>query len=289
MEILLIAGLLMLERLRLDLPVRRWSARLLPRPAFGPAWNVPVPVALAGFDVRRLLPRLITVLAAVVLLRSALAARPSTAYDGVNQTVGFYWAMTGLFVLILVATVGGRDRDHEALAALPAGGRTRVVGWTVTLLLASLVVYGLAGLRRWRVGGAGYDALLPNTWELAQVPLMILGGGLLGLLVARLLPVWAAVPVATVGAIVWTGALGATRDWVMLAPMYEWVKYDERNAAAAVLHPGSFGWHNAFLLGLCGLGLVAALLREPGPRRALFVSGVVLTGATVAAALLALP
>lgn len=289
MEILLVVGLLLLERLRFDLPVRRWCARFFPRPAFGPAWNVPVPVALAGFDVRRLLPRLITVLAAVLLLRTALAGRPSTAYDGVNQTVGFYWAITGLFVLILVATVGGRDRDNEALAALPVGGRPRVAGWAVTLLLAAAVVYGLAGLRLRQVGGASYDALLPNAWELAQAPLMILGGGLLGLLVARLLPVWAAVPVATVGAIFWTGAVGATRDWVVLAPMYEWVKYDERNAAAAVLHPGSFGWHNAFLLGLCGLGLVAALLRERGPRRALIAGGVVLTAATVAAALLALP
>jgi hypothetical protein len=289
MEILLIVGLLLLERLRVDLPVRRWCARHVPRPAFGLGLTVPVPVALAGFDVRRLVPRVLTALVALLMLRAVLADRPRDAYDGVNQTIGFYWAFTGLLVLVLVASVGGRDRDHEALAALPAGGRSRVAGWTVTLLLASLVLYGWAAVRWSQVSGGGYDALLPNAWELAQVPLMVLGGGLLGLLVARLLPVWAAVPVATVGAIVWTGAVSGTRDWVMLAPVYEWVRYDERNEAAALLQSGSFAWHNAFLLGLCGLGLVAALLREHGRRRGLFVAGVALTGATVAAAVLALP
>ncbi|MBK5306307.1 MAG: hypothetical protein JJD92_06415 [Frankiaceae bacterium] len=289
MEILLIVGLLMLERLRVDLPVRRWCARVLPRPTFGPAWAVPVPVALAGFDVRRLVPRVLTLLVALVMLRAVSAGRPPEAYNGVNQTIGFYWAMTGLFVLVLVATVGGRDREQEALAALPVGPRSRVRGVALTVLLASLVVYVLAALRWLKVQGGSYDALLPNGWELAQPALMVLGGGMLGLLVARLLPVWAAVPVAAIGAIFWTGAVGATRDWVMLAPVYEWVKYDERNPAAAVLHPGSFGWHNAFLLGLCGLGLLAALLREHGPRRGLVFTGVGLTTATVAAALLALP
>jgi len=289
MEILVIVGLLLLERLRVDLPLRRWWARVAPRPTFAVAGAVPVPIALAGFDVRRLLPRVLTVLAALLMLRLVLAGRPTDAYSGVNETVGFYWALVGLGVLIVVATVGGRDRDQELLAAAPADGRTRVRGWAVTLLLAALTIYAFSAWRLARVSGGSYDALLPNAWELAQVPLMVLGGGLLGLLVARLLPVWAAVPVATVAAIMWTGGFGTEDGLAVLAPMYEWVKYNDSDSGATALIPGSFAWHNAYLAGLCGLGLVAALLREPGRRLALVVTGAVLTGATIAAAVLALP
>lgn len=289
MEILLIVGLLLIERLRLDLPVRRWWARAVPRPAFALAGSVPVPVALAGFDVRRLVPRVLTVLALALLLRMVTADAPNEAYDGVNQSIGFYWAFLGLAVLVLSATVGGRDRGEESLAALPVGPRPRVCGLALTLVLAALAVYGLAGARLLELRGRSYDALLPGPWELAQPALMVLGGGLLGLLVARLLPVWAAVPVAAVGAIMWTGAVGETARWVMLAPVVEWVQYDEGNSAARLLQPGSLAWHNGYLLGLCGLGVVAALLRESGPRRSLLIAGVVLTCATVAAAVLALP
>lgn len=289
MQILLVIGLLLLERLRFDLPVRRWWARVAPRPAFALAGAVPVPMALTGFDLRRLVPRVLTVLVALLMGRAFLADRPAHAYSGVNQTVGDYWAFIGLFVLILVATVGGRDRDQEVLAAVPAGGRSRIAGWALTLSLAALLAYGLAAVRLRSNAGGSYDALLPNAWELAQVPLLILGGGLLGLLVARLLPVWAAVPLVTVAAVMWTGAVGSQERWAVLAPMYEWVEYNERDSAAAALLPGSFAWHNAYLAGLCGLGLVAALLREPGRRLALVIAGVALTGATVAAAVLALP
>jgi hypothetical protein len=289
MEIVLIIALLAAERLRLDLPLRRWVARLLPRPAFAGHRTVPVPLALAGFDVRRLGPRLITVLVALLIARALLSGRPQHAETGVNQSVGFYWAMLGLVVLLLVATVGGRDRAQEVLAALPSEGRTRVRGWVVTLLLVALVVYALSALRLSRLTGGSYDALLPDAWELAQPALMVLGGGLFGLLLARLLPIWLAAPVAVVVVVAWVGILGSSDSWPMLAPLVEWVQYDEGNPGTRVLEPGSFAWHNAYLAGLCGLGVVAAMLREPGSRRGLVLAGSALTAATVTAAVLALP
>ena len=73
----------------------------------------------------------------------------------------------------------------------------------------------------------------------------------------------------------------------MLAPVGEWVEY--REDGQVLVEPGSFGWHNAYLLGLCGLGVVASLLREAGRRLALVTAGVGVLAGTVAAGLLALP
>lgn len=133
-----------------------------------------------------------------------------------------------------------------------------------------------------------YATLLPDLSELAQGPVVLLGGGLLGLLLARLMPGAVAAPVGVVLGIAWVAWLsreGTTT--VMLAPMIEWIQYREDDLV--VVEPGSLSWHNAYLLGLCGLGLVAALLREPGRRRGLVAAGAVLLAGTAAAGALALP
>lgn len=287
MEILVLVALLAGEWRRPDLAVRRWWIRVIPQPTMGFVGRVPAPAALAGFDLRRLAPRLITVLAALVLWRALSANRPANAYDGVNQNIGFYWAMLGLLVLALSATVGGRDREHEVLASLPVSPRVRLRGFTVTLLIAALAVYVLVTVQRMNLRGGTYDALLPGPWELAQPSLMLLGGGLFGLLIARLLPVWAAVPVAVVTAVMWTGVLTGSENWAMLAPLIEWVQYNEDNPQSTALVSGSLAWHNAYLSGLCLLGVIAAQLREPGPRRGLLVAGVATAAATATAAVLA--
>ncbi len=69
--------------------------------------------------------------------------------------------------------------------------------------------------------------------------------------------------------------------------MIELVQYreDER----IVIEPGSFAWHNGYLLGLCAMGVVAVLLCEGGRRRTLLAVGGVLAVATTAAGALALP
>ena len=286
MEILVIAALLLAEWRRPDLYVRRWWTRVMPQSSMGIVGRVPAPAALAGFDLRRLAPRFLTVLVALVMWRALSTDRPVQAYDGVNQTIGLYWAMLGLLVLALTASVGGRDREHEVLAALPVSPRVRLRGFTVTLLLASLAVYGLAAVR-WNLNhGGSYDALLPDPWELAQPSLLVLGGGLFGLLMARLLPVWAAVPVAVVTTVMWTGVLTGSTEWAMLAPLVEWVAYVDGDEEATALVSGSLAWHNAYLAGLCVLGVVAAHLRESGPRRGLLVLGGAATAATVTAAVL---
>lgn len=287
MEILAVIALVLVERARQDLHLRRWWSRLpLPRPAS--ALAVPVPIALAGLDVRRWAVRLTVVLTAVWLYLLFARSFDADPYEGVNSLVGFYLAFFGLGVLAIVAATAGRDRDAELEAALPSGPRSRVLGWAALLALLAILEWGLLLASRYFLDAPAYSALLPGPWELAQGPLMLLGGGLLGLLLARLVPGWIAAPIGVVLGIAWVVVLARDgASTTMLAPLVEWVEF--REDGLVVLEPGSLAWHNVYLLGLCGLGLVAALLREAGRRRGLIASGAVVLAGTIAAGALALP
>jgi hypothetical protein len=287
MEIAALILLILAERARPDLYVRRWWAGLgLPRPAL--PVRVPVPVALAGVEARRLVFRVTSLGVLLIVARLFPPTFVRSPYDGVNALVGFRWAVFGLVVLALVAATSGRDRGQELLDALPRGGRSRVLSWSVLLIGAAVVEYGLLLVLRYGPASPPYVALLPNAWELAQGPLMLVGGGLLGLLGARFMPSWVATPVCVVLSVVWVGSFtGPVTSTRMVTPLVEWIQYHED--ARIIVEPGSFAWHNAYLLGLCGLGLLAALLREPGPRRGLLSGGAGIVAATALAGALALP
>lgn len=290
MEISVLALGVFFEKLRPDLHLRRWWSRRGWSPALGGRLAVPAPVGLAGVDARRLLLRPSTLFAAYVLWRVGSAALSKTdVYNGVNSTVGFAWAFLGLLVLVVVASIAGRDRGNELVAATPKGERTPVTSWVVLLAVVAVLEYGVAAMHRYGHDAPAYASFLPNGWELAQAPLMLLGGGLLGLLLARLLPGWVAAPLGVVACLVWIGVLsGAFTSTTMLTPVIEWVQYHEHSSVVTI-EPGSFAWHNAFLLGLCGLGVVAALLTTPGRRRFLLVAGTAVGILAVVAGALALP
>jgi hypothetical protein len=279
---------IVLERLRPDLWARRrWAALGLPRP--GGRLAVPVPVALAGVDGRRLLLRPSTLVALYVLYRIFSPALPlGSAYDGVNRFVGFSLALIGVFALAVTASVGGRDRGVELVAATPVEPRRRVLSWLVLLSALALVEYVALVVLRYGTDKRWYDGLLPDLWQLTQGPLLLLGAGLLGVLLSRLVPPWVAAPVGVVLTVGWVLVMSSeSAGTKMLAPVIEWVQYHEDGRV--VVEPGSLGWHNAYLLAICGLGVVALLLTTPGRRRGLVVAGTVLTVATVVTGVLALP
>jgi hypothetical protein len=283
----LVLGIL-LERLRPDLWVRRrWAALGLPRP--GGRLAVPVPVALAGFDARRLLVRPSTLLGLYVLYRVLAPAPPlGSAYDGVNRLVGLNVAVLGLFVLAVAGSIGGRDRGVEIVEAAPAAPRGRLMSWLVLLGGLAAVEYVALLANRFGHDEPWYGGLMPDAWQLTQGPIMLIGAGLLGVLLARLMPAWVAAPVGVVLTIAWVGIMSDTIPGAtMLAPLVEWIQYREDNRV--VIEPGSLGWHNAYLLGVCGLGVVALMLTAPGRRRGLLLAGIALTAGTVVAGVLALP
>ena len=291
MEILAVVALVLLERARLDLLVRRWWARVVTsRVALVPAGSaaaVPVPVALSGLELRRSALRLSTVLVAYFCWRIYWPSTSGRVGDTVNMLIGQPFLFVGLVLCGVLAAISGRDRHEDLFGALPANPRSRVLGWTATLTAVAAVGYLLAVVGMLRRDGTFVGAL-PGYWDLAQTPAIVLGGGLLGLLFARLLPGWLAAPVAVVLAMAWVLTLSGSRfDLQMLTVVVEWIEWREDEVVSYL--DGSLAWHNAYLFGLCGLGLIAALLREPGPRRGLVVAGSVVFAGTVVAGALALP
>ena len=287
MEIVAVVALVLLERLRPDLYVRRaWAASGAPRAAL--PLRVPVPMALAGLDLRRLVLRVSAVLVAYVVWRTYAPGLGADPYEGLNHLVGYVPAVLGLAVSAVVASIAGRDRGQDVLDALPATARCRVWGWAVLLGGAALAEYALLAALRYGRTEPPYSSLLPGPWQLAAGPLMLLGGGLLGLLAARSVSVWVAAPVAVVvgiaGVVLFSRDAAGTR---MLSFAVEWIRYS--GDGRVVVEPGSFAWHNAYLLGLCALGLIAALVREPGRRRGLLAAGFVALAGTALAGALALP
>ena len=291
MELVAILALVLLERARLDLLVRRWWARVVvSRLAAVPAGltvAVPVPMALTGLELRRSALRLTTVLAAYVCWRIYWPSTSGRVGDTVNLLIGQPALFLGLVLCGVLAACSGRDRNEDLFGALPASPRSQVLGWAGTLAAVAALGYLIVVVGTLRRDGT-FTGTLPGYWELAQTPAIILGGGLLGLMLARLLPGWLAAPVAVALAMTWVLTLSASRfDLQMLTVVVEWIEWREDDQISYL--GGSFGWHNAYLFGLCGLGLIAALLREPGPRRALIVAGSAVFAGTVAAGALALP
>jgi hypothetical protein len=275
------------ERMRPDLAVRRWWSRLGLRPVVGV--RLPVAIALAGVEARRLAVRASTLLVLYVLYKVWFPNYPSKAYDGVNGQVGFALGFVGVAVMALVASVGGRDRGVEIVQAVPSGARSRVRSWFVLFGMLGALEYLALLVNRAVREAPSYAALLPDAWELAQGPLMVVGAGLLGLLAARLLPPWIAAPVCVVGSVAWVGVFSNNvPNGTMLAPVIEWVQYHD-DASLVTIEPGSFAWHNAYLLGLCLLGVVAVLTVESARRRALLVAGGALVAATAVCGALAIP
>jgi hypothetical protein len=138
---------------------------------------------------------------------------------------------------------------------------------TAALLLACLVpatAVGLLELAAVALWGP-HEATMPLLWQhVASVPLVVLGGTLLGVAVARLLP-WPGLPLAVmVGLVAFNAQL--SQDHRYLGFYVDFAEWTPSSAAYAnvipAMTPGSPTWHLVYLAALCGLAACGALLRD---------------------------
>jgi hypothetical protein len=209
---------------------------------------------------------------AVVAVTSALdsATGGRTAgywYGTVFVGVAFFAPMFVLFAANLVASGARRSRAEEMLDVTPATDTRRT--WAMALGVA----LPLAGVGAIAVGTmALIDSVndipakdLQTAGELAQLPFILAGAGLLGVLAARWLPFAGGVLivflVATLGGLVVFGRFDSGIWW------FWWSTSAPFEGVPPV--PGEPWLHAAYLAGLCACAAVAAVYRTRLPRLAL--------------------
>ncbi|MEO7980480.1 MAG: hypothetical protein ABI807_06265 [Sporichthyaceae bacterium] len=182
-------------------------------------------------------------------------AAPYDRYSMVTAMLVFLLAVPAYFAVNLVATSGRRSGVDEWTGALPMPPLHR----TVAMLLAAAapaVIAAVASLGWLALHGG--DTGLPLLWQhVASPPAAILGAGLLGVAVARLLP-WPGLPLVAVVAVV-TANAWVSAHWPYLGAYVDFVRSTGGDAIPA-REPGSAGWHLGYLLALCALAAAGALL-----------------------------
>ncbi|MEU8616114.1 hypothetical protein AB0C29_49845 [Actinoplanes sp. NPDC048791] len=193
-----------------------------------------------------------------------------------------------------VAAATFRRQVREPLDAAPVDARQRTVGTMLGLLrgpvlvgVAAMVVMSVvAPLTEPTAGDPANGSYGRGVLEHLQVPVLVLGAGLLGIALARWVPVPGALPLVVLTLWFGTGAIYAAADagGAVHAPTWfaPWIMWAAENAGPARDQPlGQEMWHLAYLLGLSLLAGAAALLRTPGNRKGLWcaaAAAVVVTG-----------
>jgi hypothetical protein len=215
----------------------------------------------------------------------------NAAYGVVFLGLFFVYAPLTVISANRVAAAAFRRRAREPLDAAPVDVRQRTVGAILGLLRGPVLV-GVAGMALMSVLAAlssptpGDNDAGRGLLEHLQVPVLVLGGGLLGIAVARWAPMPGVLPVVVLTLFYGTQVLYADADanGLVHAPTWfvPWIVWVTENAGLAPHQPwGQETWHLAYLLGLSVLAGVAALLRTPGTRRGLWITAavaVVMTG-----------
>ncbi|MBO3751460.1 hypothetical protein J5X84_35760 [Streptosporangiaceae bacterium NEAU-GS5] len=221
---------------------------------------------LIGREARRLarhpvLWLALAVAAAASALDAASAGRNAGYWYGTIFTaVAFFGPIFALFAANLVASGARRGRADEILSVTPTSDtrRTWAVCLGVALLLAATGVIGVGAM-------ALIDALndippqdLMTAGELAQLPLVLAGAGLLGVLAARWLPFAGGVLLTFVPATL--GGVGLFNRFDSGIWWMWWTTGQTFEGHAPV--PGRPWLHVAYLFGLCACAAVAAVYRH---------------------------
>ncbi len=243
------------------------------------------PVLLLVFGFFMLMAGVETVVEAKLSMPSRVGA-----YDFIFFIFALYVGLLFYISCHLITSSARRTKAEGQLAASPLSSRARSAGLCVGVVLGP----GLVGLVAMvALALLGNDVALSDgksavsVAELAQMVLIVIGGGLFAVMVATWLRFPGSLPLGFVALMF--GTLWMLNDerapintWPWFAPYlssYEW-------SDAEWSLQGSHAWHAVYLAGLCGLAFCAVMLRErEGRVRWLFISAGVVAATAAAGAL----
>ncbi len=231
-------------------------------------------------------------MAGVETVVEAKLSMPSRAgaYDFIFFIFALYVGLLFYISCHLITSSARRTKAEGQLAASPLSSRARSAGLCVGVVLGP----GLVGLVAMvALALLGNDVALTDgksavsVAELAQMVLIVIGGGMFAVMVATWLRFPGSLPLGFVALMF--GTLWMLNDerapintWPWFAPYlssYEW-------SDSVWSLQGSHAWHAVYLAGLCGLAFCAVMLRErEGRLRWLFISAGVVAATAAAGAL----
>ena len=250
-------------------------------------------VSLVGREARRLARHpVVWLIPPIVVVTAALdgASGGRTAgywYGTIFVAVAFFGPLFVLFAANLVASSARRSRAEEMLSVTPTTDTRRA--WATSLGVA----LPLAGTGAVAVGAMalldGIDDIPPQdlltAGELAQLPFVLAGAGLLGVLGARWLPFAGGALLtfvaATLGGLVVFGRFDSGIWWMWWTTGHT---FEDRSPV-----PGEPWLHAAYLAGLCVCATVAAVYRDRTQWTRLALVGGPVLAATLALGWLQLP
>jgi hypothetical protein len=248
---------------------------------------------LIGREVRRLARHPVLWLApAVVVVASGVdtASAGRTAgywYGTIFTAVAFFGPIFVLFSANLVASSARRSRAEEMLSVTPTTDTRRT--WAMSLGVA-LPLAGIGAI------GAGAMALIDSVnnippeelltaGELAQLPFVLAGAGLLGVLAARWLPFAGGALLTFVAA-----TLGGVNLFSRFDSGIWWMWWTTETIFEGRRPvPGEPWLHVAYLAGLCACATIAAVYRDRTQWTRLALIGAPAVAATLALGWLQLP
>jgi hypothetical protein len=239
---------------------------------------------LVGREARRLARHpVLWLVPVVVVVTTALdgASGGRTAgywYGTIFRAVAFFGPLFVLFAANLVASGARRGQAEEMLNVTPSTDtrRTVAVSLGVALPLAATGAIGVVAMVLIDSVKTIPPADLQSAGELAQLPFILAGAGLLGVLAARWLPFAGGVLIvfvaATLGGVVLFGRFDSGIWWM-------WWSTSMPIGRRA---PGEPWLHAAYLAGLCVCATVAAVYRDRTQWPRLALVGAPILAATVA-------
>jgi hypothetical protein len=249
---------------------------------------------LIGQEVRRLVRHPVLWLAPVVLVVTTAVETPSAGrnaaywYGTIFVAVAFFGPIVVLFAANLVASSARRSRAEEMLSATPTSDPRRA--WATCLGVGlPLAATGVVGAGAMAVLD-GFTDIPPDqqlsAGELAQLPFILAGAGLLGVLAARRLRFAGGAMLTFVAA-----TLGGLVLFRRIDDGVWWMWWTTGTTAFADRRPapGEPWLHAAYLAGLCACAAVAAVYRDRTQRTRLVLLGVPVLVATLALGWLQLP
>lgn len=260
------------------------------------SWHRPTVLALGLKEARRMLLSPVYLIPVLVmapsigLQRGALSGPGSLSaanvYVGISYVV-LLWA--GLLVYAaahLVTSSARRSHAERLLAAVPATQRQRGIGLCLGVVLGpGLLVAAVAGFLAWLgtrfMSSSGGERPL-SVAELSHLPLLVVGGGLFGVLVATWLRFPGSLPLGLVSLVFVTVWMSAEQQPVALHWLAPFTTADQV-VDESWTYVGSQVWHAVYLGCLGALGVCAVALRQREGRGRWLVASVVMLALTVVA------